>query len=314
MNRPRLPGSRAAIGSLTLLALTLAWPGSLLGQDWREFRSARQARAVSESFALEIVYGVGELTVEPGAADLLYDVRVKYDAERFKPIRDWQLAEGRGQLTVGLTTVSDDGELVEALRSGDFDSDVTLDFDDLKDIDHSAGTMELKLGSGHPIDLKLSAGAAASELELGGVPVSRLELRTAASETELSFEAPNPVRMAELVIRTGAAEVRTEGLGNARFETFDLKGGVGDVLLDFTGDWVGDASGTVTMGLGSLRVKLPADLGVWIRKSSVLTSFSAPDLEKVDSGYRSPNWESAEHHLELTLKTAFGAIDLEVLP
>jgi hypothetical protein len=309
-------GGRAVVSGLALLALIGFRAESLPGQEWTEFRSSRQAHAVAESFALEVVYGVGHLSVEPAEGDLLYDVRMRYDAEQFKPVRQWSLDEGRGHLRVGLTTVDDDGDWISALASGDFDVDpeFSLDLDELKDFDESAGTLELKLGRRLPVDLKLSAGAAATEIALGGVAVSRLELTTAASETELAFDEPNPVRMADLVIKTGAAEVTAEHLGNARFDRFDLKGGVGDVVLDFTGAWNGDATGTVRMGLGSLELKIPAEIGVWIRKSSVLTSFSAPDLVKVDGGYRSPNWESAAHKLELDLKTAFGTIDVDVVP
>jgi hypothetical protein len=305
---------RAGVGGLALLALIGLRAGSLPAQDWTEFRSSRQVHAVSESFALEVVYGVGHLSVEPAEGDLLYDVRMRYDAAQFKPVREWNLDEGRGQLRVGLTTLDDDGDWINALASGDFDPELSLDFDDLNDIDESAGTLELKLGRRLPVDLKLSAGAVATEISLGGVAISRFELTTAASETELSFDDPNPVRMAELVIKAGAAEVTAEHLGNARFDRFDLKGGVGDVVLDFTGEWDGNATGTVKMGLGSLELKIPAEIGVWIQKSSVLTSFSAPDLENVDGGYRSPNWEGAEYRLELELKTAFGTIDVEVVP
>lgn len=322
MRLPHTPGPthrgrvRAAVGGLALLALIGFRAESLPGQEWTEFRSSRQAHAVAESFALEVVYGVGHLSVEPAEGDLLYDVRMRYDAEQFKPVRQWSLDEGRGQLRVGLTTLDDDGDWISALASGDFDADpeLSLDLDELKDFDESAGTFELKLGRRLPVDLKLSAGAAATEIALGGVAVSRFELTTAASETELAFDEPNPVRMAELVIKAGAAEVTAERLGNARFDRFDLKGGVGDIVLDFTGEWDGDATGTVRMGLGSLELKIPAEIGVWIQKSSVLTSFSAPDLVKVDGGYRSPNWESAEHKLELELKTAFGAIEIDIVP
>ena len=305
---------RAAIGGLALLALMGFRAESLPGQEWTEFRSSRQAQAVAESFALEVVYGVGHLSVEPAEGDLLYDVRMRYDAEQFKPVRQWSLDEGRGQLRVGLTTLDGDGDWINALASGDFDPELSLDLDDIGDFDESAGTLDLKLGRRLPVDLKLSAGAAATEIALGGVAVSRFELTTAASETELSFDDPNPVRMAELVIKAGAAEVNAERLGNARFDRFELTGGVGDVVLDFTGRWDGSATGTVKMGLGSLELKIPAEIGVWIQKSSVLTSFSAPDLEKVDGGFRSPNWEGAEHRLELELKTAFGAIEIEVVP
>ncbi len=320
MNLSRTPGpahkggARAVVGGLALLAFIGFRAESLPGQDWTEFRSSRQAHSVSESFALEVVYGVGHLSVEPVEGDLLYDVRMRYDAEQFKPVRQWSLDEGRGQLRVGLTTLDDDGDWINALASGDFDPELSVDLHELGDLDESAGTLELKLGRRLPVDLKLSAGAAATEIALGGVAVSRFELTTAASETELSFNDPNPVRMAEMVIKAGAAEVTAEHLGNARFDSFDLKGGVGDVVLDFTGEWDGSATGSVKMGLGSLELRIPAEIGVWIQKSSVLTSFSAPDLEKIDGGYRSPNWEAAEYRLELELKTAFGAIEVEVVP
>ncbi len=315
MSSDRLRGKWANVG-LAVLGLVLFRAGSVPAQDWTEFRAARQSHSVSESLTLEVVYGVGHLSVEPAAGDLLYDVRMKYDATKFRPVRSWTLEDGRARLTVGLTTVGDDGSWIEELRSGDLDvdTDLSLDLDDLKDIDESAGTLELKLGRLLPVDLKLSAGAAKSEVELGGVAVSRLELTTAASETELSFDSPNPVRMAALVIRAGAAEITAERLGNARFDLLDVKGGVGDIVLDFRGEWEGDASGTVRMGVGSLKLKVPADLGVWVRKSSFLTAFSAPGFEKLSDGYRSSNWEGAERHLELELKTAFGAIDVEVVP
>lgn len=316
MTGARRLGYCGAIAGLAFSGLLTGHAGALQGQEWTEFRSARQAHSVSESFSLELVYGAGELTIEPSDADLLYDLRMTYDSEKFKPVRNWELKDGRGDLTVGLTTVGDSGEWIEALTSGDLASNTDLSFDlgDLRDLDKSAGTLDLRLGRQLPIDLKIAAGAAKSEVELGGVALSRLEFSTAASETELSFEKPNPVEMVELVIRAGAAEIRTENLGNARFESFELRGGVGDVVLDFGGEWSRDATGTVKMGVGSLKLKLPTELGVWIRKSSFLTSFSAPGFDKVDDGFRSPNWESAEHHLELRLETAFGAIEVDLVP
>ena len=307
----------AVLGGVGLLLIALApSTGALYGQEWSEFRSARQAHSITESLSLELVYGAGELTIAPGDGDILYDLRMTFDAQKFKPVRSWEAKDGRGDLTIGLTTVGDSGEWIEALSSGDLDADpdLSIDLGDLRDLDKSAGTLNLKLGRRLPIDLKVSAGAAKSEVELGGVALSRLELVTAASETELSFDEPNPIEMAELVIRAGAAEIRTERLGNARFQSFELKGGVGDVLLDFTGDWRRDATGTVKMGVGSLELKLPSELGVWIRKSSFLTSFKAPGFEKVEDGFRSPNWASAEHRLELALETAFGAIDVDIVP
>ncbi len=315
----RSAGASWLLAGLLLAPLLAVHAATLQAQEWSEFRSARQSHSVTESFALEIVYGAGILEIEPEAGDLLYDVRMTYDSQKFKPVRRWALTEGRARLKVGLTTVGDGGDWIEALSSGnvddvDFDPDISLDLRDLRELDESSGTLRLRLGRRLPTDLKLAIGAAKSEIELGGVVLSRLEISTAASQTKLSFSAPNPVRMAELVIRVGAAEIRTKQLGNARFEHFELKSGVGDVVLDFTGAWDGNATGTIRMGIGSLKLRLPADLGVWIKKSTFLTSFNAPGFQKVDDSFRTPNWAGAEHHLELQLDTAFGAIEVELVP
>lgn len=325
MNRARkLLLARCAGASWLLVGLLLApllavRAATLQAQEWSEFRSARQSHSITESFALEIVYGAGVLEIEPAAGELLYDLRMTYDSRKFKPVRRWDLTDGRARLKVGLTTAGDGGDWIEALSSedvddGDFDPELSFNLGDLRELDESSGTLRLRLGQRLPTDLKLTIGAAKSKIELGGVVLSRFEITTGASDTELSFSTPNPIRMAELVIRVGAAEIRTQGLGNARFERFELKSGVGDVVLDFTGAWDGNATGTIRMGIGSLKLRLPADLGVWIRKSTFLTSFTAPGFRKVDDGYRSPSWAGAEHHFELQLDTALGAIDVELVP
>lgn len=306
-------GVAGALLAATSLAAVLAavGPRALHAQEWKQFRTARQDGGYG-ALELEVIYGAGELSVAPVEGAHLYDIRLRFDAERFVPVRSWSAEADRARLRVALTSARASADGVPSIRLDEFD--VEFDLEDLKKLGDSAGRLEVGLSRDVPTDLRVHVGAARSELELGGLPITRLEVNTGASETRLSFEAPNPVPMERLVLKVGAAEFRAEKLGNAGFERFSFEGGVGDVVLDFTGEWRGNASAGIRMGVGALKLRVPSDLGVRIRKRSFLTSFDAAGFTRMDDAFETANWGSAASRLYLDLEAAFGSIDVEVVP
>ncbi len=300
---------RRILAALLAGVAALAITAPATAQDWKEFRSARQTPADLETLQVELAYGAGRLAVEPASPGFLYDLRVQYDAERFLPVRNWAVEDGRGNLRISLTgRESSEGRRRVRLDGGE------LDVSEVRRLGDAAGRLQLGLGRSVPIDLAISVGAAESELQLGGLSLVRLSVETGASDTRVAFDQANPVRMKELELRAGAASFRAEGLGNANFERFRFRGGVGDVTLDFTGRWEADARGSIGMGVGALRLRLPRELGVRIRKSSFLTAFDAREFVQVDGGWQTENWSSADVHLELDLDAAFGSITVERVP
>lgn len=306
--RGRLGPGAALVAALVgvLLAATAAE-----AQTWREFRAARQAAAI-DALELSVIYGAGQVRIGPAGAGWLYDIQMRYDASRFTPSRSWSLADGVGRLQVHLSS-ADEGN-GRPVRLDDLDIDLDMELDDLKRLGDASGRLDLGLGDRVPTDLTVAIGAAESTLELGGIPLTGVEISTGASDTRLSFDRPNPQRMESLVLRSGAASFRATRLGNARFERLEYSGGVGDVVLDFGGEWDRDARASVRMGLGSMRVRLPAELGVRIEKKSFLASFTAPDFRDVGGAWVSENWDEAPVKLVLELDAAFGSIDVERLP
>jgi len=279
---------------LAVSAVLLCTAGAALGQepDWTEVRARRQADGV-RAVRVTLEYMAGELRLVPADAGLLYDTHLRYDARRLRPVRRWSVEDGTGQLHMGLEGLGEDGGLDLDVDEGDH------------------GFLEVGLSREAATELKVTVGAALSHVELGGIPLTGLVYQTGASETDLSFGEPNRERIGRLELDVGAAEFRAAGLGNARFDELAFRGGVGNVTLDFGGEWSGDASATIRMGLGSLTIVVPADLGVRIHKSGFLASLDAPGFEKVDDAWQSGNWGAARYHLDIDLVAALGSIDVD---
>lgn len=265
---------------LALTALVLA-PASLAGQDWRTVTSSRSYGG-EEKLDVKIEYGAGEFSVDPGAAGVLYRSMLRYNADSFRPVATYE----KGRLTLGIRG----GEGISSLKS------------------NGKARLDVTLGQDAPIDLDMDFGAVEAKLELGGLRLHSLELSTGASETNLSFSRPNRDAMRMMKLEAGAAEFNVVGLGNANAERFDFDGGIGDIRLDFTGEWRRDMKATVDMGVGSLTLVLPRGLGVRVRKDTFLTSFDSEGLIKRGGSYYSENWESAEHKLTLSVNAALGSI------
>jgi hypothetical protein len=283
--------------SLTLLLVAAAVAGcgrdsrAADAQSWRTMNSARQV-ADRGPHDIAIRYGAGTLAIRPAGANMLYEMELRYDETSFTPIAEYD-AERR-RLELGVRSPQGGGRGVQ-----------------MRGLNIQEGsTATIGLSREVPMDLSLEFGAGRADIELGGTVLRRLRVSTGASETQIAFSAPNGTTAEALTIESGAADLRVTGLGNARAERINFQGGVGATVLDFGGSWERDASASVQMGIGSLTLRLPRDQGIRINRSSVLSSFSAPGLERQGNTYVSENWESASHRITIDVSAALGSVDV----
>lgn len=269
--------SPSVIAAIAVMAI--ATPG-LSGQDWRSVTQMRQATGADDLLRVTIQYGAGTLELMPGAEGLLYRAMMRYDADAFEP----EMTYRAGSLHLGLDDVRVRGRNVKS------------------------GELKVALGPTVPLDLRLEFGAARANVDLGGLRVRRFHLATGASETMLRIPTSNPV-ICELVdLNVGAAKFQAMGLGNLNTPRLDFAGGVGDVTLDFSGDWRSDMDANVRMGLGSLTLRVPRTLGLQVQKAGLLVGFDSEGLIKRGDVYYSENWEQAAHKLTVDIEAAFGSI------
>ncbi len=272
-----------------LIGVLLLSTGWLHAQSFRTISATRLARNES-NVRVRVEFAAGEFRLTPGDAQTLYRGEIYYDEDSFDASADYD-TESR-TLFFGLE--NQDGEL----RLGRHEE---------------PQRMELELNPNIPTRLDLKLGAVEADIELGGMTISALDLSTGAAETILTFSEPNRGECRSLELNVAAAEFRAEHLANSRCEGISFEGGVGDITLDFTGDW-GNATTTeadLELGLGQLTLRLPRGLGVAIEMDRFLASFDRAGFRKRGSRYISEGYETASKRLTVYIKAVLGDIDVD---
>jgi hypothetical protein len=199
----------------------------------------------SDETRLSISFGAGELTLSPGAQNLV-DGTAIYNVADLKP------------------EIKKSGDSIE-IKQGDFNG--LLPFENMKN------KWDLKLGDA-PMELTIQAGAYEGNLELGGLALKNLTVRDGAANVDLSFLEPNQAEMSILRYETGASEVRLTGLANANFSTLTFSGGAGNYTLDFGGELRRDAVVTIESGLGNLSLIVPEDVDAVVTVESAAVNIN----------------------------------------
>lgn len=256
----------------------------LSAQTLSEVRFERRMAGESE-VQVEVEYGAGVFRLTPGDPGQLYRARFRFDETGPQPLHRW---DGR-VLHLGLEGGGHRRPTIRRSPDG--------------------AELDLRLGTGVPMELELTFGAVRADLDLGGIPLRRVTLTTGASETSVRVGQRNPELLQEARFQVGAASFRARELGRLRARSLVVEAGVGEVHLDFTGLEEGESTLRVTMGLGALELVIPEEVGVHLtRRSSFLASMNAPGFEQSGNTWQTPGWPSAPRRLRIELESALGSV------
>jgi len=136
---------------------------------------------------------------------------------------------------------------------------------------------ELEFGQEKPFVLMIETGASDFDMDLGGVPLSRLVIRQGAGKFELDFPRPNPERMEMLDVSTGAAAIELENLANANFSEMRLSGGAASYELGFGGTLSRDAEASIETGVSGVGVSVPGSTAARVIAETTLGSVDVGD-------------------------------------
>jgi N-terminal domain of toast_rack, DUF2154 len=199
----------------------------------------------SEHVNLSLSFGAGEMTLAPGATQLV-EGTATYNYAAFKP------------------TVNTDGGNVQIQMSDIHSFPI---FQNLKNV------WDLKLGDA-PMDLNIESGAYQGTFEFGGLALENLTIKDGAAEVKLSFSEPNRTEMSVLHYETGASDVKMSGLANANFSMMDFSSGAGDYTLDFSGELKRDASVKISSGLSNIIIVVPEGVNAVVTVDSGASNIS----------------------------------------
>jgi len=279
---------RALLAAMLLLGLAGAGAGPAGAQALKRFSTTRQFHGEVRLIA-SVEFAGGTLNVSAGAPASLYGMRLSYDATRFQPVSEWNA--GANTVTLGLTNL-DNGRI--GVGGNMQDQVASIEFSPQVDLELSMGT-----------------GAAVSLVDLGGLRLSSLNVETGASQTEVRFSTRNAIRCTTAAFRAGVAELTVLGLGNSRCDRVTFDGGMGSVVLDYTGEWGGDTELDATLAVGGLTLRIPREIGVTMTTAQFLASFQPAGFTRQGNRYVSTNDATATRHLTVDLTTSFGGVTVE---
>ena len=122
-------------------------------------------------------------------------------------------------------------------------------------------------------------------------------------------------------------------LSNLFLDSFDFKGGAGEVdidlrgstvsdlgvalgagnvALDLSGQWHQDTQATIKGGLGRVTLVLPSDIGVRVTTQGMLSKINAPDLFNNSGVYTNAAYGQSDATMNIDIESGIGEIVLEL--
>ena len=259
-------------------------PGAAHAQEWRTIESSRQLRGDSAA-VVRVEYAAGTLELVPTSGNLLYRMTLRYDAERSVPLSMFQ----GGAVTIGTRSAASGG-----WKSGT----------------REANTFRAELTQRVPIRLALELGATRADIQLGGMRLTDLELRAGASEVRLDVDAPNQESLAEFDLDVGAADITLRRAGNLRAAHVRINVGAGSLDYDLDGVWDREIELSANVAVGTLKLRVPTDVGLRVTARTFLAGFERAGLVKRGDAWYSPDYDAAPRRANVRVTAVLGGFEI----
>ncbi|MBI3364446.1 MAG: hypothetical protein HY033_06010, partial [Ignavibacteriae bacterium] len=177
-----------------------------------------------------------------------------------------------------------------------------------------SNTWEMRFPDGIPISFELGLGLGKGDFDMTGLNVKDLKLSAGASSVSLQFNKPNKNVIEDLTIESGLSKFDGEGLCNANFNHLKFEGGVGSYTLDFSGELKKEVDVDIEVGLGSLVVRVPENIGVKVIYEKSLLAHINLDrsfTEQGENNYFSPNYRSAPGRMNIRIDAGLGSVKVK---
>jgi len=165
-----------------------------------------------------------------------------------------------------------------------------------------------------PISFEIELGMGKGDFDFSGLMVKDLNLSTGASSVVIRFDTPNKSEIENLTIETGLSKFKGYSLCNSNFNHMKFQGGVGSYVLDFSGKLNKEVEVDIEVGLGSLNISIPDNIGtkIYYEKSWVSTIDIPKDFkEEEEHYYFSPNYYDVNGKINMHIEAGLGSVKIK---
>lgn len=277
--------------ALALLAAGAAGPSAnhAAAQTMRAFTASR-AVGRERQLRATLDFGAGTVRLAPASAGQLYRMQLRYDAERYAPVQQYE--PRNGILRLGLESVGKGGMRVSSRNQ-------------------LAQSADVAFSASVPLSLTANLGASEARLDLGGLTLTEFALRSGATRGTVDFSAPTRGTCRSATLSVGATEITVLHLANAACGEVRIDGGVGRASLDFSGQWRRNARVVIDLAMGSITLRIPRGTGVRLVAERFLSRIDADGLEKQGNIWTTPGFDGAARKIDVELKTAMAGVNIE---
>ncbi|MHB1160004.1 MAG: hypothetical protein ACYC3V_06680 [Chloroflexota bacterium] len=173
-------------------------------------------------------------------------------------------------------------------------------------------SFDLALGRAKPYALAIETVASEANLDLGGLPIRRLEIKQGAGKVALDFSAPNPVAMSLLTLSNGASGIGMRKLANANFAEMAVEGGAAAYSFDLGGVLQQNGRVKISTGVSSVEIQVPTSTAAKIASETVLGSLDVGDgfMKKEGAFWTEAALASRTPLLTIGVNVALGSLRL----
>ncbi len=131
-------------------------------------------------------------------------------------------------------------------------------------------TLDLRLGKHKPFWLTVESGGSEALIDLGGLPLTRLFVRSGVGHYCIDFSCPNPTALVLFRLTVAAGGIELRNLANANLVELAVEGGVANLQLDMGGTRRRDARIKLATGLSSIDITIPRTMPARCTAGAVL--------------------------------------------
>jgi hypothetical protein len=245
--------------------------------------------------------GYGTVEISKGDASNVLDANIETESEQHLPeLINYSKRNGIGYLDV---SVNADKQVREENSSHSF----TLS-------GFESNYWNMRFTDAVPISFDVELGLGKGNFDFTGLRVKDLNLSAGASSVYLKFDAPNKNVIEDMTIESGLSKFHGDRLCNANFNHMRFEGGVGSYILDFGGELKKEVDVDIEVGLGSLTIIIPENIGAriiyeknWISHIELHRSIA----EAEENNYYTSNYASAKGKMNMRVEAGFGSVKIK---